>query len=184
MPPGRNIKQQLAVKKTVSKWKRNVGGGGANTANGNAATAAAGQSPTSAQNQNFRNGGKKQSMVIAKNPQGTRNLNVRNEGGAQGNYYNRSFVWNRLKTVQNHFIQYSHLIIIIIKLFNFWIKRSFSAGGFLLKAIRSQTRCIFLGMSTITHEWISFNNMVFIRRTADIYRDGNLEDTAKILHCV
>ena len=90
VPPGRNIKQQLAVKKTVTKWKRNVGG--ANTANGNAATAAAGQSPTSAQNQNYRNGGKKQSMVIAKNPPGTRNLNVRNEGGVQGNYYNRNFV--------------------------------------------------------------------------------------------
>ena len=85
MPPGRNIKQQLAVKKTVSKWKRNVGGAGATTANG----AAAGQSQT----QNFTNGGKKQSMVIAKNPPGTRNLNVRKEGGAQqGNYYNRNFV--------------------------------------------------------------------------------------------
>ena len=83
MPPGRNIKQQLAVKKTVSKWKRNVGG---TTANG-------GQSSSSTQNQNYGNGGKKQSMVIAKNPPGTRNLNVRKEGGAQqGNYYNRNFV--------------------------------------------------------------------------------------------
>ena len=27
VPPGRNIKQQLAVKKTVTKWKRNVGAG-------------------------------------------------------------------------------------------------------------------------------------------------------------
>ena len=71
------------MKKTVSKWKRNVGG--ASSANG----AATGQS----QNQNFTNGGKKQSMVIAKNPPGTRNLNVRNDGGAQGNYYNnRNFV--------------------------------------------------------------------------------------------
>ena len=82
MPPGRNIKQQLAVKKTVSKWKRNVGG-----------TTANGQSSSSTPNQNYGNGGKKQSMVIAKNPPGTRNLNVRNEGGAQqGNYYNRNFV--------------------------------------------------------------------------------------------
>ena len=90
MPPGRNIKQQLAVKKTVSKWKRNVGGTNP-TANGNAATA--GKSPSSAVNQNYGNGGKKQSMVIAKNAPGTRNLNVRNEGGAQhGNYYNRNFV--------------------------------------------------------------------------------------------
>ena len=94
MPPGRNIKQQLAVKKTVSKWKRNVGG--ANTANGAISTS----------NQNFTNGGKKQSMVIAKNPPGTRNLNVRNDGGAQGNYYNnRNFVWNQRKTVRNLFIQ-------------------------------------------------------------------------------
>ena len=86
MPPGRNIKQQLAVKKTVSKWKRNVGGASTGTANG---ALGAGQS----QNQNFTNGGKKQSMVIAKNPPGTRNLNVRNDGGAQqGNYYNRNFV--------------------------------------------------------------------------------------------
>ena len=84
MPPGRNIKQQLAVKKTVSKWKRNVGGPG---------TTATGQSSSSTQNQNCGNGGKKQSMVIAKNPPGTRNLNVRKEGGAQqGNYYNRNFV--------------------------------------------------------------------------------------------
>ena len=88
MPPGRNIKQQLAVKKTVSKWKRNVGGPGPTqpTANGQS-------SSSTAQNQNYGNGGKKQSMVIAKNPPGIRNLNVRTDGGAQqGNYYNRNFV--------------------------------------------------------------------------------------------
>lgn len=153
MPPGRNIKQQLAVKKTVTKWKRNVGGGGANTANGNAATAAAGQSPTSAQNQNYRNGGKKQSMVIAKNPPGTRNLNVRNEGGAQGNYYNRNFVWNHLKTVRNHFIQYSHLIIIIIKLFNFWIE-SF-CRRFSFNSISLANQMHFLG-NVNNHAWMNF----------------------------
>ena len=89
MPPGRNIKQQLAVKKTVSKWKRNVGG--TNPGNGNAVTPAR-QSPTPANNQNYSNGGKKQSVVIAKNHLGTRNLNIRNDEGAPGNYYNRNFV--------------------------------------------------------------------------------------------
>lgn len=68
-----------------------MGGTNPTAANGNAAPA--GQSPSLAVNQNYGNGGKKQSMVIAKNPPGTRNLNVRNEGGAQqGNYYNRNFV--------------------------------------------------------------------------------------------
>ena len=90
VPPGRNIKQQLAVKKTVSKWKRNVK-----------------PVPTSAETlqqngDNCQSKNKKDSVVISKKslhpPPGPapRNLNVRNNGAAasmQQNYFKRDFVW-------------------------------------------------------------------------------------------
>jgi len=89
VPPGRNIKQQLAVKKTVSKWKRNVK-----------------PVPTSAETlqqngDNCQSKNKKDSVVISKKslhpPPGPapRNLNVRNNGAAasmQQNYFKRDFV--------------------------------------------------------------------------------------------
>ena len=86
MPPGRNVKQQLAVKKTVNKWKRNTGvsqgqdkgqgqGPGAGAGNGSRGPAAV----TSAQHYNGGVAEKKDSIVMAKTSGGMRSSNIRHE---------------------------------------------------------------------------------------------------------
>ena len=86
MPPGRNVKQQLAVKKTVNKWKRNTGvsqgqdqgqgqGPGAGAGNGSRGPAAV----TSAQHYNGGVAEKKDSIVMAKTSAGMRSSNIRHE---------------------------------------------------------------------------------------------------------
>ena len=70
VPPGRNIKQQLAVKRTVNKWKKKGPTGGASSTNGS---------------NDSRD--KKSSVVVAKQ---SRNQKVRNDGTEQ--FSNRNFV--------------------------------------------------------------------------------------------
>ena len=94
MPPGRNVKQQLAVKKTVNKWKRNTGvsqgqdqgqgqGQGQGPGAGNGLGGVGGsRGPAAATTAQHYNGGvaeKKDSIVMAKNSGGMRSSNIRHE---------------------------------------------------------------------------------------------------------
>ena len=94
MPPGRNVKQQLAVKKTVNKWKRNTGvsqgqdqgqgqgqgqGPGAGNGLGGVGGSRGPAAVTTAQHYNGGVAEKKDSIVMAKNSGGMRSSNIRHE---------------------------------------------------------------------------------------------------------
>ena len=88
MPPGRNVKQQLAVKKTVNKWKRNTGvsqgqdqgqGPGAGNGLGGVGGSRGPAAVTSAQHYNGGVAEKKDSIVMAKTSAGMRSSNIRHE---------------------------------------------------------------------------------------------------------
>ena len=87
MPPGRNVKQQLAVKKTVNKWKRNTGvsqgqdQGQAGAGNGLGGVGGS-RGPAAVATAQHYNGGvaeKKDSIVMAKTLGGMRSSNIRHE---------------------------------------------------------------------------------------------------------
>ena len=92
VPPGRNVKQQLAVKKTVNKWKRNTGvsqgqdqgqgqgqGQGAGNGIGGVGGSRGAAAVTTAQHYNGGVAEKKDSIVMAKNSGGMRSSNIRHE---------------------------------------------------------------------------------------------------------
>ena len=101
MPPGRNVKQQLAVKKTVNKWKRNTGvsqgqdqgqGQGQGPGAGNGLGGVGGsRGPAAATTAQHYNGGvaeKKDSIVMAKNSGGMRSSNIRHEVEESTEFHN------------------------------------------------------------------------------------------------
>ena len=116
MPPGRNVKQQLAVKKTVNKWKRNTGvsqaqdqgqgqGPGAGNGLGGVGGSRGPAAVTTAQHYNGGVAEKKDSIVMAKTSAGMRSSNIRHEveesTKCRENFHIASAFFQRITLVKN-----------------------------------------------------------------------------------